>query len=325
MAHWFEDNAQSIGNTPMVKLNRITDDAPATVLAKIEGRNPAYSVKCRIGAAMIWDAEQRGLLGPGKEIVEPTSGNTGIALAFVAAARGIPLTLTMPETMSIERRKLLVAYGAKLVLTEGAKGMTGAIAKAEEIAASDPYRYVLLQQFKNPANPAIHEKTTGPEIWDATDGNVDIFVAGVGTGGTITGVSRYFKNTQGKNLLTIAVEPAASPVISQKLAGMPLQPAPHKIQGIGAGFVPDTLDLTMVDEVAQVSNEEAITYAQRLALEEGILVGISCGAAAAVAVRYAKRPENAGKTIVVVLPDSGERYLSSILFDGLFDAQGIAV
>jgi cysteine synthase A len=325
MSNWFQDNAQSIGNTPLVKLNRITDGAQATVLAKIEGRNPAYSVKCRIGAAMIWDAEQRGLLGPGKEIVEPTSGNTGIALAFVAAARGIPLTLTMPETMSIERRKLLVAYGAKLVLTEGAKGMSGAIAKAEEIAASDPNRYVLLQQFKNPANPAIHEKTTGPEIWDATDGNVDIFVAGVGTGGTITGVSRYLKNTKGKNVLTVAVEPAASPVLSQKRAGVELKPAPHKIQGIGAGFVPDTLDLSVVDDIAQVSNEDAILYAQRLAKEEGILSGISCGAAVAVAVRYAQRPENAGKTIVVVLPDSGERYLSSILFEGQFDAQGIAV
>jgi cysteine synthase A len=295
------------------------------VLAKIEGRNPAYSVKCRIGAAMIWDAEQRGLLGPGKEIVEPTSGNTGIALAFVAAARGIPLTLTMPETMSIERRKLLIAYGAKLVLTEGAKGMSGAIAKAEEIAASDPSRYVLLQQFKNPANPAIHEKTTGPEIWDATDGNVDIFVAGVGTGGTITGVSRYLKNTKGKQVLTVAVEPAASPVLSQKRAGEELKPASHRIQGIGAGFVPDTLDLSVVDEIARVTNEEAILYAQRLAREEGMLSGISCGAAVAVAVRYAKLPENAGKTIVVVLPDSGERYLSSILFEGLFDAQGIAV
>lgn len=325
MASWFEDNAQSIGNTPLVKLNRITDGAGATVLAKIEGRNPAYSVKCRIGAAMIWDAEQRGLLGAGKEIVEPTSGNTGIALAFVAAARGIPLTLTMPDTMSIERRKLLLAYGAKLVLTEGAKGMSGAIAKAEQIAASDPGRYVLLQQFKNPANPAIHEKTTGPEIWDATDGKVDIFVAGVGTGGTITGVSRYIKNTQGKQILTVAVEPAASPVLTQHRAGEALKPAPHKIQGIGAGFVPDTLDLSVVDDIAQVSNEDAILYAQRLAREEGILVGISCGAAAAVAIRYAQRPEHAGKTIVVILPDSGERYLSSILFEGLFDAQGLAL
>jgi len=324
MSSWFEDNAQSIGNTPLVKLNRITDGAGATVLAKIEGRNPAYSVKCRIGAAMIWDAEERGLLGSGKELVEPTSGNTGIALAFVAAARGIPLTLTMPETMSIERRKLLVAYGAKLVLTEGAKGMSGAIAKAEEIAASDPKRYVLLQQFKNPANPAIHEKTTGPEIWNATDGKVDIFVAGVGTGGTITGVSRYIKNTQGKAITSVAVEPSASPVLSQNRAGEELKPAPHKIQGIGAGFVPSILDLSLVDDIAQVSNEEAVLYAKRLALEEGILSGISCGAAVAVAVRYAKRPENAGKTIVVILPDSGERYLSSILFEGLFDAQGIA-
>lgn len=325
MSGWFNDNAQSIGNTPLIKLNRVTDGAVATVLAKIEGRNPAYSVKCRIGAAMIWDAEQRGLLGAGKEIIEPTSGNTGIALAFVAAARGIPLTLTMPETMSIERRKLLVAYGANLVLTEGSKGMSAAIAKAEEIAASDPNRYVLLQQFKNPANPAIHEKTTGPEIWDSTDGMVDIFVAGVGTGGTITGVSRYIKNTKGKKILTVAVEPSSSPVLSQKRAGEELKPAPHKIQGIGAGFVPDVLDLSLVDDIAQVSNEEAILFAQRLAKEEGILSGISCGAAVAVAVRYAKRPENVGKTIVVILPDSGERYLSSILFEGQFDAQGLAV
>lgn len=325
MANWYEDNAQSIGKTPLVKLNRVTDGAPALVLAKIEGRNPAYSVKCRIGAAMIWDAEQRGLLGPGKEIVEPTSGNTGIALAFVAAARGIPLTLTMPETMSVERRKLLVAYGAKLVLTEGAKGMSGAIAKAEEIAASDPNRYVLLQQFKNPANPEIHEKTTGPEIWEATDGKIDILVSGVGTGGTITGVSRYIKNTQKKAIVSVAVEPAASPVLSQKRAGEEIKPASHKIQGIGAGFVPEVLDLSLVDDIAQVTNEEAVLYAQRLAKEEGILSGISCGAAVAVAVRYAKRPENTGKIIVVVLPDSGERYLSSILFEGLFDDKGIAV
>jgi cysteine synthase len=320
----YADNSQSIGRTPLVKLNRIAGGAPATILAKIEGRNPAYSVKCRIGAAMIWDAEKRGLLGPGKELVEPTSGNTGIALAFVAAARGIPLMLTMPETMSIERRKLLVAYGAKLVLTEGAKGMKGAIEKAEEIAASDPDRYVLLQQFKNPANPAIHEATTGPEIWDDTEGKVDIFVAGVGTGGTITGVSRFIKNTKGKPIVTVAVEPAASPVLSQKRAGQELKPAPHKIQGIGAGFVPDILDLDLIDEIEQVSNEEAIEYAQRLTREEGILSGISCGAAVAAAVRQANKPENAGKTIVVILPDSGERYLSSILFEGLFDAQGIA-
>lgn len=324
MSKFYEDNSLSIGHTPLVKLNRVTDGAAATVLAKIEGRNPAYSVKCRIGAAMIWDAEKRGLLGPGKELVEPTSGNTGIALAFVAAARGIPLTLTMPETMSLERRKLLIAYGARLILTEGAKGMSGAIAKAEEIVASDPNRYVLLQQFKNPANPAIHEKTTGPEIWNDTDGAIDILVSGVGTGGTITGISRYIKQTQGKAITSVAVEPANSPVLTQKRAGEPIKPAPHKIQGIGAGFVPDVLDLSLVDEIAQVSNEEAITFARRLALEEGILSGISCGAATAVAVRYAQRPENAGKTIVVILPDSGERYLSSSLFEGLFDAQGNA-
>jgi len=324
MSHWYEDNSHSIGQTPLVRLNRIIEGAPATVLAKIEGRNPSYSVKCRIGAAMIWDAERQGLLGPGKELVEPTSGNTGIALAFVAAARNIPLTLTMPETMSLERRKLLIAYGAKLVLTEGAKGMSGAIAKAEEIAASDPGRYVLLQQFKNPANPAIHEQTTGPEIWNDTDGAIDILVSGVGTGGTITGVSRYLKQTQGKAIVSIAVEPEASPVLSQRRAGEPLTPGPHKIQGIGAGFVPDVLDLSLVDQIEQVSNEEAIVYARRLASEEGILSGISSGAAVAVAVRVAKRPENAGKTLVVVLPDSGERYLSSPLFEGVFDAGGFA-
>ena len=324
MPHWFADNSLSIGHTPLVRLNRVTDGAPATVLAKIEGRNPAYSVKCRIGAAMIWDAEQRGLLGPGKAIVEPTSGNTGIALAFVAAARGIPITLTMPETMSIERRKLLVAYGAKLVLTEGPKGMSGAVAKAEEIAVSDPGRYVLLQQFKNPANPAIHEKTTGPEIWDDTEGAIDIFVSGVGTGGTITGVSRYLKRTKGKAIQSVAVEPVASPILTQKRAGEPLKPGPHKIQGIGAGFVPDVLDLSLVDAVEQISNEEAVEYARRLTREEGILSGISSGGAAAVAVRLARRAENAGKTIVVILPDSGERYLSTILFDGLFDEKGLA-
>ncbi len=324
MSHWYQDNSHSIGNTPLVRLNRISEGCSATILAKIEGRNPAYSVKCRIGAAMIWDAEQRGLLGPGKELVEPTSGNTGIALAFVAAARGLPLTLTMPETMSLERRKLLIAYGAKLVLTEGAKGMSGAIAKAEEIAASDPERYVLLQQFKNPANPAIHERTTGPEIWNDTDGAIDILVSGVGTGGTITGVTRYIKETQGKAILSIAVEPSASPVLTQTRAGEPLQPGPHKIQGIGAGFVPGVLDLGLVDDIEQVSNEEAIDFARRLAREEGILAGISCGAAVAVAVRVAKRPEHAGKTIVVILPDSGERYLSSPLFEGLFDAGGLA-
>jgi cysteine synthase len=323
MSGWFEDNSLSIGRTPLVRLNRITDGAAATVLAKIEGRNPAYSVKCRIGSALIWDAESRGLLGPGKELVEPTSGNTGIALAFVAAARGIPLTLTMPETMSIERRKLLLAYGAKLVLTEGAKGMNGAIARAEEIAASDPDKYVLLQQFKNPANPAIHESTTGPEIWEDTDGQIDIFVSGVGTGGTITGVSRFFKKTKGAKVVSVAVEPAASPVLTQTRAGEALKPGPHKIQGIGAGFVPQVLDLSLVDAIDTVSNEEAIEYARRLTREEGILSGISSGAAAAVAVRWARRPENAGKTIVVILPDSGERYLSSVLFEGVFDAAGL--
>lgn len=321
----FNDNALSIGNTPLVRLNRITDGAKATVLAKIEGRNPAYSVKCRIGAAMVADAEQRGLLGPGKEIIEPTSGNTGIALAFVAAAKGIPITLTMPETMSVERRKLLVAYGAKLILTEGAKGMSGAIAKAEEIAAANPERYVLLQQFKNPANPAIHEKTTGPEIWRDTEGKVDIFVSGVGTGGTITGTGRYLKKMSDKPIAIVAVEPEASPVLTQHHAGLPLKPAPHKIQGIGAGFVPEILDLSLIDAIEQVSNDEAVLYARRLAKEEGILSGISCGAAVAVAVRLAKQAENAGKTIVVILPDSGERYLSSVLFDGMFDAAGLAV
>jgi len=324
MPNWFEDNAQSIGRTPLIRLNRLTEGAPATVLAKIEGRNPAYSVKCRIGSAMILDAEKRDLLGPGKEIIEPTSGNTGIALAFVAAARGIPLTSTMPETMSLERRKLLIAFDANLVLTEGAKGMSGAIAKAEEIVASNPNRYVLLQQFKNPANPAIHERTTGPEIWDDTDGAVDMLVSGVGTGGTITGVSRYIKNTRGKNIQSVAVEPAASPVLTQKRAGEALKPRPHKIQGIGAGFVPDVLDLSLVDAIEQTTNEEAVLFARRLASEEGILSGISSGAAVAVAVRLAGRPENFGKTIVVILPDSGERYLSSVLFEGLFNAQGLA-
>jgi len=323
MSKWFKDNAESIGHTPLIQLNRVTDGAKATVLAKIEGRNPAYSVKCRIGAALINDAEQRGLLGPGKELVEPTSGNTGIALAFVAAAKGIPLTLTMPETMSLERRKLLTAYGARLVLTEGAKGMGGAIAKAEEIAASDPDKYVLLQQFKNPANPAIHEATTGPEIWDDTDGAIDILVSGVGTGGTITGVSRYIKQTKGKAIQAVAVEPTASPVLTQARAGEPLKPGPHKIQGIGAGFVPGVLDLSLVDAVEQVSNEDAVLFARRLAKEEGIISGISSGAAVAVATRLAQKPENAGKTIVVVLPDSGERYLSSVLFEGLFNEAGL--
>ncbi|MBT9520843.1 MAG: cysteine synthase A [Dechloromonas sp.] len=323
MSKIFADNSQSIGRTPLIKLNRVIDGAKATVLAKIEGRNPAYSVKCRIGAALINDAEQRGLLGPGKELVEPTSGNTGIALAFVAAAKGIPLTLTMPETMSIERRKLLTAFGAKLVLTEGAKGMGGAIAKAEEIAASDA-KYVLLQQFKNPANPAIHELTTGPEIWEDTDGAIDILVSGVGTGGTITGVSRYIKNTKGKPIQSVAVEPTASPVLTQAKAGEPIKPGPHKIQGIGAGFVPGVLDLSLVDAVEQVSNEDAVLFARRLAKEEGIISGISSGAAVAAAARLAQKPENAGKTIVVILPDSGERYLSSILFEGLFNEAGLA-
>jgi cysteine synthase A len=324
MSNKFADNSLSIGRTPLIKLNRVGDGAKAIILAKIEGRNPAYSVKDRIGVAMIDDAEKRGLLKPGKEIVEPTSGNTGIALAFVAAARGIPLTLTMPETMSVERRKLLVAYGAKLVLTEGAKGMSGAIAKAKEIAAADP-KYVLLQQFENPANPAIHEATTGPEIWNDTDGKVDIVVSGVGTGGTITGVSRYIKKTKGKAIKSVAVEPSASPVLTQKRAGQELKPGPHKIQGIGAGFVPAVLDLSLVDDIEQVTNEDAVLYARRLAREEGIISGISSGAAVAAAVRLAQKAENAGKTIVVVLPDSGERYLSSILFEGLFDAAGIAI
>ena len=317
MARIFADNSQSIGNTPLVKLNRILDGAQATVLGKMEGRNPAYSVKCRIGASMIWDAEQRGILKPGVEIIEPTSGNTGIALAYVAAARGYSLTLTMPETMSIERRRVLAALGANLILTPGAEGMKGAINRAEEMAASDPIRYFLPQQFKNPANPAIHEKTTGPEIWNDTDGGIDVLVSGVGTGGTISGVSRYIKHTCGKQILSVAVEPKESPVISQHLAGQPLQPSPHKIQGIGAGFIPDTLDLSIIDRVEQVESAEAIEFAKRLAKEEGMLVGISCGAAVAAAVRLAKLEEFAGKTIVVILPDGAERYLSTALFEGL--------
>ncbi len=314
---YFNDNALAIGNTPLVKLNRVTEGAQATVLAKIEGRNPAYSVKCRIGANMIWDAEERGLLKPGIEIIEPTSGNTGIALAYVAAARGYKLTLTMPETMSLERRRVLAALGANLVLTPGPQGMKGAIGKATEIAESDPKRWFMPQQFKNPANPAIHEKTTGPEIWDDTDGDIDVLVSGVGTGGTISGVSRYIKNVKGKPILSVAVEPTESPVISQTLAGEPVQPGPHKIQGIGAGFIPDTLDLSIVDRVEQVSSDEAIQFGRRLAEEEGLLVGISCGAAAAVAVRLAHQDEFAGKTIVVVLPDLAERYLSTALFEHL--------
>jgi cysteine synthase A len=313
----YTDNALSIGHTPLVRLNRVTDGAKATVLAKIEGRNPAYSVKCRIGAAMVWDAEKRGVLKPGVEIIEPTSGNTGIALAFVAAARGYKLTLTMPETMSIERRRVLAAFGANLVLTPGAEGMKGAIKRAEEIAASDPARYFLPQQFKNPANPAIHEATTGPEIWADTDGAIDVLVAGVGTGGTISGISRFIKRTKGKAIISVAVEPKESPVISQRLAGLELKPGPHKIQGIGAGFIPDTLDLSIVDRVEQVESAEAVAFARRLALEEGILVGISCGAAAAAAVRLAKEEAFAGKTIVVILPDAGERYMSTVLFEGI--------
>jgi len=315
----YADNSLSIGRTPLVRLNRITKGLPVTVAGKIEGRNPSYSVKCRIGASMVWDAEKRGILKPGKEIIEPTSGNTGIALAFVAAARGYPITLTMPETMSIERRKVLKVFGAKLVLTDGSKGMKGAIEAAEQIVASDPDRYVLLQQFKNPANPEIHFKTTGPEIWEDTEGKIDVLVSGVGTGGTITGVSRYIKHEKGKNILSVAVEPAGSPVITQKLRGEELKPGPHKIQGIGAGFIPDTLDLSVVDRVEQVTNEEAIEVARRLAREEGILCGISSGAAAAVALRLAREPEMEGKTIVVILPDSGERYLSTVLFEGLFN------
>ncbi len=325
MSTIFADNSLSIGRTPLVQLNRVTEGCGARVLAKIEGRNPAYSVKCRIGAAMIWKAEQEGLLGPGKELIEPTSGNTGIALAFVAASRGIPLTLTMPETMSLERRKLLTAYGARLQLTEGRLGMPGAINAAKEMADSDPQRYVLLQQFANPANPQIHHDTTGPEIWQDTDGQVDVLVAGVGTGGTISGVSRYIKTTLGKPLLSVAVEPASSPVISQSLAGEELRPGPHKIQGIGAGFVPANLDLGLVDRVETVSDDEAMSMARRLMREEGILAGISCGAATAAALRLAADPAMAGRTIVVVLPDSGERYLSSALFEGVFDAKGLAL
>ena len=315
MSTFYADNSLSIGNTPMVKLNHLTAGAKATVLAKIEGRNPAYSVKCRIGAAMIWDAEERGVLKPGVEIVEPTSGNTGIALAYVAAARGYKLTLTMPESMSIERRRVLGAFGANLLLTPAAEGMGGAIRRAEEMAAADPKRYFLPNQFKNPANPGIHEKTTGPEIWDATGGQVDVLVSGVGTGGTITGISRFLRGKASRPILSVAVEPKESPVISQTLAGQTLKPGPHQIQGIGAGFIPDTLDLSVVDRVEQVESAEAIAFARRLAREEGLLSGISSGAATAVAVRLALLPEFAGKTIVAILPDAGERYLSTVLFD----------
>ena len=319
MSRIFADNSQAIGNTPLVMINRLGPKG-VTILAKIEGRNPAYSVKCRIGASMIWDAEERGVLKPGMTIVEPTSGNTGIGLAFVAAARGYKLVLTMPASMSLERRKVLKALGAELVLTEPAKGMKGAIEKANELVAANP-DYYLPQQFENPANPAIHEKTTGPEIWRDTEGAIDVLVSGVGTGGTITGISRYIKQTQGKPILSVAVEPVSSPVISQTLAGDEVKPAPHKIQGIGAGFVPKNLDLAMVDQAEKVTDDEAKAMALRLMREEGILCGISCGAAMAVAVRLAEKPEMQGKTIVVILPDSGERYLSSMLFSDMFTEQ----
>jgi cysteine synthase len=317
MSKIFADNSQSIGNTPLIRLNTIVGNSKATILVKVEGRNPAYSVKCRIGANMIWDAEKRGVLKRGVEIIEPTSGNTGIALAYVAAARGYKLTLTMPETMSIERRRVLAALGANLILTQGSDGMKGAIDRAEEMAAAEPVKYFLPQQFKNPANPEIHEKTTGPEIWDDTDGGIDVLVAGVGTGGTITGISRYIKNSRGKKIISVAVEPKESPVITQHLAGQPIQPGPHKIQGIGAGFIPDNLDLSVVDRVELVDSAEAIEYAKRLAKEEGLLVGISCGAAVAVAVRLGQLDEFAGKTIVVILPDGAERYMSTELFEGI--------
>ncbi|OED45702.1 cysteine synthase A [Endozoicomonas sp. (ex Bugula neritina AB1)] len=316
MVRIFQDNSQAIGQTPLVKLNRLA--AAHNIFVKIESRNPANSVKCRIGASMIWDAEKAGKLKPGIELIEPTSGNTGIALAFVAASRGIPLTLTMPTSMSLERRKILKALGAKLILTEAAKGMPGAIAEAQKLADENPNKYLLLQQFENPANPRIHEETTGPEIWNDLDGAIDIFVSGVGTGGTISGVSRYIKEIQGKKIISVAVEPEASPVISQVLAGQEVKPAPHKIQGIGAGFIPKNLDLRLVDQVEQVSNEDAIDTAHRLMKEEGILAGISSGAAVAAALRIAENSENKGKNIVVILPDSGERYLSTALFEGVF-------
>ncbi|WP_410014115.1 cysteine synthase A [Sodalis sp. C49] len=315
MSNIYEDNSYTIGHTPLVRLNRIGN---GRILAKVESRNPSFSVKCRIGANMIWDAEKRGVLKPGVELVEPTSGNTGIALAYVAAARGYKLTLTMPETMSTERRKLLKALGASLVLTEGPKGMKGAIAKAEEIVATDPKRYLMLQQFSNPANPAIHEQTTGPEIWEDTDGDVDVFIAGVGTGGTLTGVSRYLKKTKGKAVISVAVEPTDSPVITQALAGEEIKPGPHKIQGIGAGFIPENLDLSLIDRVVKITNDEAIATARRLMEEEGILAGISSGAAVAAALKLQEDAAFADKTIVVVLPSSGERYLSTALFADVF-------
>jgi cysteine synthase A len=320
MAKIFDDNSLSIGNTPLVRLNRITAGLPCSVICKIEGRNPAYSVKCRIGASMIWAAEKEGILKPGtrdRTIIEPTSGNTGIALAYVAASRGYPLLLTMPETMSLERRRMLKAFGADLILTDGARGIPGTIAKAEEIVASDPEKYWMPQQFKNPANPEIHFQTTGPEIWNDTDGRVDIFVAGVGTGGTITGVSRFIKQAKGKPLWSVAVEPTESPVLTAIRNGEPPKPGPHKIQGIGAGFKPDVLDLSIVDEVVTVSSAEAIEMAHRLHKEEGITSGISCGAAVAAAVQVARRPENRDKMIVVILPDAGDRYHSSVLFESI--------
>lgn len=320
MSHIFADNSQSIGNTPLIRINRLGPKG-VDILAKIEGRNPAYSVKCRIGASMVWDAEAKGRLKPGMTIVEPTSGNTGIGLAYVAAARGYKLILTMPSSMSLERRKVLKALGAELVLTEPAQGMKGAIQKAQEIAASDPEQYLLLQQFENAANPDIHEKTTGPEIWKDTDGGIDVLVSGVGTGGTLTGVSRYIKKQCGKAIISVAVEPASSPVISQTLAGEEVKPSPHKIQGIGPGFVPANLDMSMVDRAELVTDEESKSMALRLMREEGILCGISGGAAMAAAVRLAQLPEMQGRMMVVILPDSGERYLSSMLFDDLFSEQ----
>ncbi|OGP72122.1 MAG: cysteine synthase A [Deltaproteobacteria bacterium RBG_16_50_11] len=322
MAKFFDDNSLSIGNSPLVKINRMAQGLKATILGKIEGRNPSYSVKCRIGASMIWDAEKKGILKPGMEIIEPTSGNTGIALAYVAAARGYKLNVTMPETMSMERRKVLAIFGVNIILTPGAKGMKGTIEEAERIAASDP-KYFMPQQFKNPANPEIHFKTTGPEIWEQTNGGIDVLVSGVGTGGTITGVSRYIKGEKKKKIISVAVEPVESPVISQRLAGKELKPGPHKIQGIGAGFIPDTLDLSMVDRVEQVTSEEAIEHAKRLSREDGILSGVSCGAAIVVALRLARSDEFKGKTIVTIMPDAGERYLSGPLFEGVFDEAGL--